>query len=389
MRRMRAHLLARGGPPRLTLARIGASVACVIAGSSLSVAVGAASDVPFSPALVARVGTTNVLYVVSESPACTVRACVRLERSNDGGRTFFPVTVPPVSRVLGQNTPPLESLYFATPLDGYALQYTSTGSKWASSALFSTFDGGHTWRRVTIARHDTVYGMTSSTGYFYALSEQCSAKGACSHVQLNRSSVGTTTWTKLTVPERILKYWGDVQLAAFGPRVWLSTQNQGSAPYSPYVATSLNDGESFTVATQPQLSSAGSCGLLPVSEEVLWAECDEGNMQGDILNSRDGGRRWQLDEDNQLGRFAFGVFDPVSPAVAYFINGNYPRTLFRATSESEVRDVGNLPGRYNWMSLDMTNAQRGVALSQGAAGSNTDILWRTDDGGTSWSRVVL
>jgi hypothetical protein len=288
------------------------------------------------------------------------------------------------------DTSPISTLYFANPDDGYAEEYPSTGQRWASTALFLTLNGGRTWERASLASHATVYGLASSSRYFYAISEQCTAKGECDHIQLNRSKVGTTHWTKLVIPREVAKYGGGIQVSAFGSSLWLSTQNQVSAPYSPYVATSLDDGASFTVAVQPQLTSAGSCGLLPVSEQVLWAECDEGNMQGEILYSRDGGSRWQFDQSNQLGRFDFGVFDPVSKSATYFINEMYPRTLFRTSSEAATpRAVGTMPGNYYWVSLDMTNARQGLALSQGPGGSSLYILWRTADGGTSWSRVAL
>jgi hypothetical protein len=370
---------------------VGITVAFVVLSSSLANAGSAASKVPFAPAIVARAGTTNVLYVLSESSTCSVRECLRLERSNNGGRTFIAESVPPVTKVLGGTTAPIDNLYFANPNDGYAEEFTSTGAKWETTSLFLTHDGGRTWSTESIAPHDSVYGFASSSRYFYAVTEECTVgrKGRCSHIQLNRSAVGTSTWEKLQIPRQILKYWGGIQVAAFGSRVWLSTQDQDSAPFSPYLATSRNSGDSFTVAAQPQLSSAGSCGLLPVSEEVLWAECDQGMMQGDILYSRDGGSRWQFNQNSQLGRFAFGVFEPVG-TVAYFINEMAPRTFFLATNEASTpRAIGVMPGDFTWMTIDMTNGKQGLALSQGAGGSSLDILWRTTDGGEHWTRVAF
>jgi hypothetical protein len=350
--------------------------------------VSSASKVPFTPAIIARAGMTNVFYVLSESNACSIRECLRLERSNNGGRTFFPETVPPITPVHGGDVAPIYNLYFANPTDGYAEEFTSTGAEWASTSLFLTRDGGHSWGRVSIARHVSIFGFASTSRYFYALTEQCSVgkKGKCSHIQLNRSSARTSKWSSLAIPRQISRYPGNIQVAAFGSRVWLSTQNEDSPPFSPYLATSQNAGSSFTVAAQPQLSSVGSCGLLPVSEEVLWAECDQGMMHGDIPYSRDGGVRWQFDQKNQLGQFGFGVFEPVGD-VAYFINEMHPRTLFRTTSEAAIpRAVGTMPS-FTWASLDMTNGKQGLALSAGPGGSSLDILWRTTDGGEHWSRV--
>jgi hypothetical protein len=358
--------------------------------SSLST-VSFASNVPFTPAIIARAGTTDIFYVLSESNACGIRECLRLERSDNDGRTFIPEAVPPVTPVLGGSVAPIGNLYFANPRVGYAEEFTSTGAKWATTSIFLTRDGGRSWARESVGAHVSIFGFASTSRYFYALTEQCSVgkKGRCSHIGLSRSSVGTSKWETLELPRQIRKYWDDFQIAAFGSRVWLSTQNQASAPYSPYLATSLNAGASFTVAVQPQLSSVGSCALLPVSDEILWAECDQGMMRGDIPYSRDAGVRWQYDQKSQLGSFGFGVFEPIGD-VAYFINELHLRTLFRTRSEAATPvAVGTVPGSFNWLSLDITTAGQGLALSENSGGSSPDILWRVTDGGKHWSRVEI
>jgi hypothetical protein len=197
-------------------------------------------------------------------------------------------------------------------------------------------------------------------------------------------------WTQLALPKQMLKYWSSVEIAAYQSKVWLTAQDQVSKPFSPFLATSLNGGESFTVAVQPELSSVNSCGVMPISSEVLWAACDQGNMHGDVVYSPDGGARWQFNQKSQLGQFNFGVFEPVSKSTAYFINGMYPQTLFRVRSEAATPiAVAKMPNKLNWMSLDFTNGRQGVALSESSGGGFPYILWRTEDGGKRWSRVSL
>jgi len=389
-------MLALRGLRRTRASRFVASLLTplVLAGSALTFLPSTSSSATvlsvMSPAIVARAGSSDVFYVLWESTSCHLQRCLRLERSVNGGQTFSRVAVPPVTPVLGGNTSPISNLYFANPLDGYAEEFTSTGSKWSSTTLFVTFNGGRSWRRQVISSHASVFGMTDTSHFFYAVTERCSAKGKCSHVLLNRSRVGTTKWTQLAIPKLILKYWGTIQVAAHGSKVWLSAQDQVSAPFSPFLATSLNNGKSFAVAVQPELSGSGSCGILPISGEILWAECDQGNMQGDVLFSPDGGARWQFNQNSQLGRFAFGVFEPLTKSVAYFINGMYPRILFRVGSEAaSPRALTRMPNNFNWVSLDLTNGGQGVALSQGSGGGFPQLLWRTDDAGRHWSRVTL
>jgi hypothetical protein len=146
------------------------SIACALLAASVvtfgpNTASNAANTITFSPMIVARAGSSNVLYVLWESNSCTLRRCLRLERSTNGGGTFTNVSVPPVSPVLGTNTSPISQLYFANPTDGYAVQFASTGPKWTTAALFATFNGGRTWHHDQIVPNSYVNSMATSDRY--------------------------------------------------------------------------------------------------------------------------------------------------------------------------------------------------------------------------------
>ncbi|MGC2173878.1 MAG: hypothetical protein WA614_00290 [Acidimicrobiales bacterium] len=357
-----------------------------------SVAAGAVAPSGMSPSIVVRAGSSNVLYVLWESTTCMRQRCLRLERSNNAGQSFFDVTVPSVTPVRYEKQSPISQLYFANPSDGYALEYGSTGAKWTTTALFATFDGGRVWRRDRFAPNAQILSMASSESYFYATVDQCpSTTSKCSESRLIRSPVSVSKWTRLALPKRLAKYWlGNLSIAASGRNVWLTTQDQTSSPYSPFLATSHNDGRTFNVAVQADLTSVNSCSLMASSPDVLWATCDQGMMQGDVPYSDNGGASWQESGQGLLGRFGFGVFDAVSAHLAYFINVFRQPTLFRVDSEtSPARTQVRMPNRGDWISLDFTNAQQGVALSQGNGGGLHNRLWSTDDGGAAWSQVKL
>jgi hypothetical protein len=357
-----------------------------------STAAGTVAPNAMSPTIVVRAGASNVLYVLWESTTCTLRRCLRLERSNNGGQSFFDVAVPPVTPVRHEKQSPISQLYFANPSDGYALEYGSTGPMWTTTALFATIDGGRVWRRDRFAPNAQILSMASSMNFFYATVDQChSETSKCSASRLLRSPVSVSKWTKLALPKRLAKYWlGNLSIAASGRNVWLTTQDQTSSPYSPFLATSHNDGRTFNVAVQADLTSVNSCSLMASSPKVLWATCDQGMMQGDVPYSDNGGTTWQEREQGLLGRFGFGVFDAVSAHLADFINVFRQPTLFRVDSEtSPVRTQGRMPNRDDWISLDFTNARQGVALSQGNGGGLPNRLWSTDDGGAAWSQVKL
>lgn len=351
---------------------------------------GAVAPASLFPAIVSRAGASDVLYVLWESPTCNLQRCLRLERSNNGGQTFSAVAVPPVTPVIGYKSSPIAQMFFANPSDGYALEYGSTGKTWVTTSLFVTFNGGKSWRADQFAPNSEILTMAASRNYFYATVNRCTTKTAkCRASALIRTPVSVSRWTRLALPEEIRRYWiGNVALAASGPDVWLTVQDQVSSPYSPFLATSHNEGNSFIVRAQPDLSSVNSCSLTAVSTTVLWAQCDQGNMQGDIPYSDNGGATWQ-ENQNGLGRFAFGYFDPISPRADYFINGYHPRVLYRTRGEySPIRIQGRVPNG-SLVSLDFTNGRQGVALGQGTGGEITNHLWRTDDGGVRWKRIIL
>jgi hypothetical protein len=349
----------------------------------------AANPKVLTPQIVARAGSSNVLYVLWTTPMCSARGCTRLERSTNGGQSFSTVSVPALTPVHRYTGPLISHLYFANPLDGYALEYSSVGPTWDTSTVFSTMNGGLSWQKELITPHAYVSGFASSGQHFYAITARCPSKARkCTHWQLDRSAVSSRTWISLPLPARLAAFNGSLDMAAYGDRVWLTTQEQSKSPYSPLLATSHDAGQSFTVTVQPDLTSVNECTLVPASSAVIWGACDQGMMRGDIVYSSDGGTRWVEDRTAQFGRFGFGVFDPLSFDVAYFINELHANTLYRTANETATPHVvGVVPKYRDFLSLDFANEVDGLALSQGPGGSNAYILWRTSDGGSQWSRV--
>jgi photosystem II stability/assembly factor-like uncharacterized protein len=127
-----------------------------------------------------------------------------------------------------------------------------------------------------------------------------------------------------------------------------------------------------------------------VSLEVLWATCDDGNMQGQIPYSDDGGAHWIVrDSTSILSSFAFGSFDPVSSATAFAVDGNYPDRLYEATNGSTAPRVvaSVLPKRFP-LTVCFVNARDGVVLVQGIGGGPNATVWSTQDRGAHWRRVL-
>jgi hypothetical protein len=178
-------------------------------------------------------------------------------------------------------------------------------------------------------------------------------------------------------------------IAAFGPDVWLTGQQQAK-PYKSLFAVSRAYGQEFDVSSVPTLQSVNGCELEALSTTDLWAQCDYGMMAGALPHSEDGGVHWTLKKDGPLGQFWFGVFDPVSSTVAFFVSEMKSQGLYRVTNgTATIRAVGRAPdpATPGLSALDFTNATQGLALSDPLGNSPRRYLYRTENAGRDWIRV--
>jgi photosystem II stability/assembly factor-like uncharacterized protein len=363
------------------------AVALLVLILTLSLISSPAEGVPLAgsgmnPVLLAQAGSSGVVFVLW-STTCNHHTCFRLERSNDGGRVFSLVKAPPISPGRGSPTGNLVELVFANPNDGYALERVSI----ERTALYATFDGGRSWRREEIRRDQRIEWMTSTPIAFYAVSGTCpDLKKSCGSWGLNRSRASASEWTGRSLPFST-RGMEPPQVAAYGSNVWITGQQQ-VAPYHALLATSHDNGRTFSVSLRPALSSVNGCGLDATSPSVVWAQCDQGNMAGDIPLSRDGGVHWITVSKNLTGNFAWGIFDPVSQSVAYFVNGWHPGRLYRIVVHDEKTEAIGRPPYPELASMVFTNASLGLALSQQLGPSGAQVLYRTSDGGAAWRRVI-
>ena len=334
-----------------------------------------------NPVLLAQAGSSGVVFVLL-STTCGHHTCFRLERTSDGGQVFSLDKAPPIAGALPTGN--LYGLDFANPNDGYAL----TSGTGARTALFATFDGGRSWHREEIRPDQRIEWITSTPTAFYAVSGTCpDLKTSCGGWGLDRTPSSASAWAGRSLPFSTALGLEPPQVAAYGSDVWITGQQQ-SAPYHALLATSHDSGRRFTVAVQPALSSVNGCSLDPTSTSVVWAQCDQGNMHGDIPLSRDGGVLWITTSRNLTGNFAWGVFDPVSRNAAYFVNGLYPSRLNRIAVQDERTQAIGRPPYPELASMVFTSVSLGLALSDQIGPSGRQVLYRTSDGGAAWRRVV-
>jgi hypothetical protein len=336
-----------------------------------------------NPLMLVRAGQSDVDFVLW-SATCAAAKCYRLERLSNGGQSGVFVAAPPISSTSGSSNN-VSSVVFANSQDGYLVESAKLGSD-----LYATFNGGASWQKEQIRPHQVVIWLTATSTKFYAVTSACASPGkACNDFQLNRSPVTSSAWSALVLPIDTDHNTQPPDVAAYGPDVWLTGQEQAK-PYKSLLASSRLYGRAFGVTSEPTLQSVNGCEIEAVSAADLWAQCDQGMMAGTVPYSDDGGVHWILNERGLLGQFNFGVFDPVSSDLAFFVDPLRKDVLYRVTNGATViKAVGRSPDppTPGLLTLAFTNASQGLALSYPSGDLFTQFLYRTEDAGRDWIRV--
>jgi hypothetical protein len=339
------------------------------------------------PVLLSQVGQSAVLYVLWTRNCVNDRSCYALERSDNGGRSFTRVSAPPISFRRGDQSGPLNELEFANNDDGLAVVQTT-----AASSLWVTFNAGTTWRRDVIGLNQLINGVATTSTTFYAVTSRCT-KGAdrsCGNQQLDSSPVSSVRWRVHHLPLGGKDDSGLPAITAYGNDVWLTTQEQGK-PYKSLLATSYDGGNTFAVRSKPLLNSVAGCTLNATSTVTIWAQCDGGMMNGDIVYSHDGGATWSYGHGG-LSRFGFGTFDPISTFGAVFVN-YFPGAQLQGirlvtTAASKALLLGRAPAK-GITQLEFVDPEQGLALGHGYGVGDFATLYETSDGGKQWRTSLL
>jgi hypothetical protein len=319
---------------------------------------------------------------------CSNPVCTSIVRTTDGGAHFSGVPAPTSVLDVGNGASGgINTLRFADALDGYAFDDNPGGAFW------STHDGGAHWAQPAFMPGHQLLGFGTGAGYAFALVASCPS-GNCSDVVLERSPVTADQWTALAVPVT----GGTDEFATMtvhGTDLWFSLTTSSDQANQLLVA-STNSGASFVTYQSPCF--AGLAGTIQASSaNVLWAVCPTG-MMAEASRSTDGGAHWEaLSALGQLENSAFlAPASDMTAVIAPSSQGQLLRTDNGGATWRSVPASGN--GNSWWAWIGFTDGNTGSALKvQTSAppawpwpnGPSPEGLWRTSDGGTTWSGPVI
>ena len=344
---------------------------------STTTAPSAAGGVPVGFVPLSFTAISDSDYWVLGSVPCPGGRCTAIARTTDGGASFSRIRAPALQNV-GEPGRSLPTLRFADHDDGWAFVTGEDG------AFYVTHDGGASWS--PIAQRDLIAFATGG-GYVYAVTARCTPD-RCSAFRFERSPVAREAWTSGAMP-----FTPDspvLDLSAHGTNVWLLATRSGQAS-SRYdvLARSTDAGQSFAVGDGPCFPGLGGT-LAPSSANVLWAVCPTGLMAG-AARSTDSGitfaplhLRKSIPNSTSLA--------PASDNSAVLIINAAGASPLLTTDGGAHWTTLKTPARVpSWAWAGFTDAKTGAAIVQTrydtAARLQVQQLWRTTDGGSSWSIV--
>jgi photosystem II stability/assembly factor-like uncharacterized protein len=306
-------------------------------------------------------GAAGYLWMLGTYP-CSARTCPVLMRSTDGGKSFVRVGTPPVG---------MYGIEFANHEDGYVY---SAGTQGDLSRLYSTDDGGKSWR-LAFARFRAPVVVTGSRAYAL-VPEDCSTEGQCKSLKLSSSVVGGDAWRESQLPLTVDQAENPFGWAAFGSKVWLILTSVSTAQ----VLRSHDGGRTFSELTPGGYVGGLGCSLSATSLTTLWGFCVTGNG-GYGIRSTDGGKNFVTVLTPGGLSNAVEIY-PVSGNEAIFVAGGLWLTRNGGRHFSSLLRV---PQSYQ---CEVALASATTWFVFGFSGYGPpNLMWRTNNGGRSWQSV--
>jgi hypothetical protein len=299
--------------------------------------------------------TSEKTFVVLGFPRDCTTTCLRLAQTRDGGRTFTPLAVPAgVGGAVNDPTP-------STVMD---VRFGSADDGWLfGDGLWSTHDGGAHWGKQKLPGR--VQRLEAAAGTVWALVTPLSSGKTTT---LWRAPVGSDEWTK--VPDVSLTY--AVDLSVQGQHV-VAIGGMDSKAW-------VGDRGKFVTAESPCPGGNGFGGQLSATGS-LWAVCGTGTAAR-LLTSADGTTWKQVVPSFLADALPNQAVIGARTASDAVLSLGPSEPFYRIQSDGSGAAVKQSPTGGDTGYIGFTSRTVGYAVTN-------NKLWRTDDGGDTWTKLKI
>jgi hypothetical protein len=328
-------------------------------------------------------------WVLGSAP-CGDRDCLSVATTTDGGASFRSLPAPGAPFGPGRNAPPAaDQIRFADARDGWAF----------GPGLYATHDGGWHWAAIPVP--GAVIDLEPGLGQVFAVvtppDPSCSRTGTCDASApapgLWRAQPESDAWSPDPAAGGV-----SLGLAVHGHSVWIldSMSTRDGAAIGTHLLYSADGGGHFV--RRPGSIPGVACFYSPVSDMVVWSYCNGGHLMYAYI-SADAGLHFtgtgpaegpQPTPNGYPGGSTLAAASATTAVAASDLPGN---PLIRSTDGGARWTAVQPPpdGTGNWSVTGFTTPGTGYAFWEHSGvtyTASTGRLWRTTDGGASWSPVT-
>ena len=312
------------------------------------------------------------------NPALT---CTAMLRTTDGGTTWQSMPPPPVNDSGDCAAPCATHVRFATPDVGYAF---------GPSALFMTSDGGVTWNRQS-GGATALESLDGNVIRVVTTPQECSPPG-CTYA-VETAPIGSTSWRSVSLGAYTGGMSAGAALARTGSAAYVMVFGHvagGAQDARSTLYTSTDDGATWTNRGEPCPQGAGevdSTAITTAADGSVTVAC-VGRTAGPTFTatSTDSGVTFHA-APASLGAAGVQYLGAASASVLFVDTDVLYRSADGGRTWQRVQQNSVGPLTASWIGFESTTVGRLVEQAAGP-GSATSI-WTTHDAGLTWSSVTF
>lgn len=323
--------------------------------------------------------------------------CTALAHTLDGGLSWTSTKPPPANVYLpgmGRCAAPcVSSIRFATPRIGYAFGDDLISARRGSAAFFMTVDGGHVWRR----EPGGADALETLDGNVIRVTDPGNCPPGCAY-QVETASIGSSRWRHVLLPGPAGS--GDsVRLVRTGTHAFIQSYGNmaGGGPAVSVLWSSSDDGATWTRHNEP--CPQGSARVTGEVDSTDLTAAPDGSLTvlcvqrftgaGFTITSTDEGATFRRALPS-LGTVDGSSRVAAASATVLFVDSD---VLYRSGDggahwhRTQQNSVGPLAA--SWLGFQSQRVGRVIEPGATQSNVNPSAIWTTRDAGKTWHAYVF